>query len=58
MANIDDEPAKFSELDLSEDAAITGDDITETLGDDDGSSIVKAYPDKENDADAAEDADA
>ena len=46
----DDVPSKFSELDLSEDAAITGEDVQENLGVDEGS-VVKPNPAQEGASD-------
>ena len=46
MADLDDEPAKLSELDLSEDAAIDGEDVQNTLGVEEPSEVA-ASPDAE-----------
>ena len=50
----DDAPSEFSELDLSEDAAITGEDVQENLGVEEGSA-VKPNPDQEAQSDAERD---
>ena len=46
MADPDDAPAKMSELDLSEDSAITGEDVQETLGVREGS-VLQPNPEEE-----------
>ncbi len=52
----DDAPSEFSELDLSEDTAITGEDVQESVGVEEGS-VVKPNPDQEAQSDADEAAD-
>ncbi len=52
----DDAPSEFSELDLSEDAAITGEDVQENLGVEEGSA-VKPNPDEKAQSDTEEAAD-
>ena len=37
--DLDDAPSEFSELDLSEDTAITGEDVQENLGVEEGSAV-------------------
>ena len=37
--DFDDAPSEFSELDLSEDSAITGEDVQENLGVPEGSAV-------------------
>ena len=54
MADLDDQPAELSELDLSESTAIDGEDVEKVLGGNEGESIVKADPDRET-ADEDED---
>ena len=51
----DDAPSEFSELDLSEHAAITGEDVQENLGGDEGS-VVKPNPEQEAQSDADDEA--
>lgn len=50
MADLDDAPAEMSELDLSEDSVITGEDVQETLGVREGS-ILEPNPDEEAQSD-------
>ena len=54
MGDLDDQPAELGELDLSESAAITGEDVEETLGVEEGS-VVKAKPPVEDDSQPAAD---
>ena len=57
MANLDDNdaPAEMSELDLSEDAAIDGEDVQENLGVREGS-VVQPNPDEEAQSDPDDEA--
>ena len=50
MADLDDAPAEMSELDLSEDAAIDGEDVQETFGVREGS-VIEPNPDEEAQSD-------
>ena len=51
----DDAPSEFSELDLSEDAAITGEDVQENLGVEEGS-VVRPNPSEEAQSDPDDEA--
>ncbi len=51
----DDAPSEFSELDLSEDAAITGDAVQENLGVSEGDS-VRPNPEEEASSDPDDEA--
>ncbi len=46
----DDAPSEFSELDLSEDAAITGEDVQDSVGVEEGSAVTP-NPDEEAQSD-------
>ena len=51
----DDAPSEFSELDLSEDAAITGEDVQENVGVEEGS-VVRPNPAEEAQSDPDDEA--
>ena len=51
----DDAPSEFSELDLSEDAAITGEDVQENLGVTEGDA-VRPNPTEEAESDPDDEA--
>ena len=51
----DDAPSEFSELDLSEDAAITGEDVQENLGIKEGDA-VRPNPEAEAESDPDDEA--
>ncbi len=40
VADLDDQPAEMSELDLSEDSAITGEDVEDVFGVDEPSAVT------------------